>query len=221
MSTTVVASQMVSADFLKLRKRRGTLIWSLILALLPLIVFFVVQGCPALLRAARNTPSPEASSGSRMGCACWRAVFAPLAAIMIGSDSGVGDLAAGVFRDLVVTGRSRVALFASRVPAALALSWLVATAGYVLMVIGMFIFASGTPTPSASLLLEGFGFTILSTGVVCAIAVGFSALTGSRPAALTVMIGWYLVASPILANIGSLGNIRRLIVSQGSSTSAP
>ena len=39
---------------------------------------------------------------------------------------------AGVFRDLVVTGRSRLALFASRVPAALALCWLVIGAGYAL-----------------------------------------------------------------------------------------
>ncbi len=42
---------------------------------------------------------------------------------MIGIDAGAGDLSAGVFRDLVVTGRSRLALFASRVPAALALCW--------------------------------------------------------------------------------------------------
>lgn len=214
MSATVVASQMVRADFLKLRKRRGTLIWSLVLALLPLIVYFVVR---AVQHSSAPLAHPAAGGvgGYTDGLRLVAAVFAPLAAIMIGSDGGVGDLAAGVFRDLVVTGRSRVALFASRVPAALALSLLVATVGYVVLVIGTFIFASGTPTPSASLFLEGFGFTMLSTGVVCAIAVGFSALTGSRPAALTVMIGWYLVASPILANIGSLGNSRRLILSQG------
>jgi ABC-type transport system involved in multi-copper enzyme maturation permease subunit len=204
---------MVSADFLKLRKRRGTLIWSLVLAVLPLIVFFVV-------RAVQHSSEPQVHGpaggivGFHDAIRVLAAVFAPLAAIMIGADGGAGDVAAGVFRDLVVTGRSRVALFASRVPAALALSLLVAGAGFVVLVIGTFVFASGTATPSASLFLEGFGFTMLSTGVVCAIAVGFSALTASRPAALTVMIGWYLVAGPILASIGSLGNVRRIILSQ-------
>ena len=47
--------------------------------------------------------------------------FGPLAAILIGVEAGTGDASAGVFRDLVVTGRSRLALFATRVPAALAL----------------------------------------------------------------------------------------------------
>jgi hypothetical protein len=50
-------------------------------------------------------------------------IFGPLAAILIGVEAGTGDASAGVFRDLVVTGRSRMALLASRVPAALAVCW--------------------------------------------------------------------------------------------------
>ena len=59
--------------------------------------------------------------------------FGPLAAILIGVEAGAGDASAGVFRDLVATGRSRLALFASRVPAALALCWLVVLIGYALV----------------------------------------------------------------------------------------
>ena len=44
----------------------------------------------------------------------------PVAAILIGAEAGAGDLAAGVFRDNVLTGRSRMALFLARIPAALA-----------------------------------------------------------------------------------------------------
>jgi hypothetical protein len=64
------------------------------------------------------------------------------------------------------------------------------------------------------LLANGLGFALLSTGVVCAVAVGFASLTASRTVALTVLIGWQLVASPILANIGSLGSLRKAILSQ-------
>jgi hypothetical protein len=53
------------------------------------------------------------------------------------------------------------------------------------------------------------------------VAVGFASLTGSRPAALTVLIGWQLVASPILANISSLGSARRLVLSQAITHFSP
>ena len=39
-----------------------------------------------------------------------------VAAILIGATVGAGDRGAGVFRELVVTGRSRLALFAARLP---------------------------------------------------------------------------------------------------------
>ena len=36
------------------------------------------------------------------------------------------------------------------------------------------------PTPDASLVLNGLGFTLLATGVVCVVAVGFASLTASK-----------------------------------------
>lgn len=215
-----VAPQMVGADFLKLRKKRGTVIWALVLSLLPLVIFFIV-------RAAQHSSSPSAHppagglEGYRDSLRLLALFFGPLAAIMIGTDAGAGDLSAGVFRDLVVTGRSRLALFASRVPAALALSWVVIVVGFAVALIGTFAFADGTPTPDGALIANGLGFALLSTGIVSAIAVGFASLTGSRPAALTVLIGWQLVASPILANISSLGSARKAVLSQAIAHFSP
>jgi ABC-type transport system involved in multi-copper enzyme maturation permease subunit len=210
---TALALRMTGADFLKLRKKRGTLIWALVLALGPLLAFFVVRAIQH-----SSDPSKYAPAG---GIGCYpdalrllAVFFGPLAAILIGAVAGAGDVASGVFRDLVATGRSRLALFASRLPAALGLCWLVSATGYVLLIAGTFVFASGSPTPSAHLLLEGLGFTLLYTGAICLVAVGFASLTALRTVALTVLIGWQLVASPILANIGSLGNSREAILSQ-------
>ena len=89
------------------------------------------------------------------------------------------------------------------------------------MLIGTYALASGTATPTAALALNGLLFTLFSTGIVCVIAVGFAALTGSRPAALTVLIGWQLVASRILENIESLGGSRKLILSQAVAHFSP
>lgn len=215
-----IAANMIGADFLKLRKKRGTLIWALVLALAPLLIFFIV-------RAAQHSSSPTANpaaggvGGYTDALRLLAMFFGPLAAIMIGTDGGAGDIASGVFRDLVVTGRSRLALFAARVPAALALCWLVVGAGYLLTIVSTYLFASGTPTPDGALLANGLGFALLSTGVVCAVAVGFASLTASRPAALTVLIGWHLVASPILASISSLGSTRKIVLSQAVAHFSP
>ncbi len=211
--STAIAMRMVGADFLKLRKKRGTLIWALVLTIAPLLIFFIVKAVQHSSSPAEH--SPAGGTASYIDALRILALFfGPLAAIMIGTDGGAGDLAAGVFRDLVVTGRSRVALFASRVPAALALCWLVVTAGYALALLGTYIFASGTPTPDAALVVDGLLFTLFATGVICIVGVGFASLTGSRPAALTVLIGWQLVASPIFENISSLGSSRKLVLRQ-------
>ena len=45
------------------------------------------------------------------------------------------------------------------------------------------------------------GFTLLATGVMCVVAVGFASLTDSKPAAIIALIAWQLVASPLLASI--------------------
>jgi len=215
-----IAGQMTGADFLKLRKKRGTLIWALVLALMPLLIFFIV-------RAAQHSSNPlkyEPAGGLHGYTDALRLLamfFGPLAAILIGTEGGAGDAASGVFRDLVVTGRSRVALFTARVPAALGLCWLVVGVGYALAVIGTYAFASGSPTPDGALLANGLGFSLLSTGVLCTVAVGFASLTTSRPAALTALIGWHLVASPILANISSLGSSRRIVLSQAIAHFSP
>jgi hypothetical protein len=96
----------------------------------------------------------------------------------------------------------------------LAVCWLVMIAAYALVLLGTFAFAANLPTPDAALILNGLGFTLLATGVVCTVAVGFASLTTSKPAAITVLIAWELVASPLLANISSLGRVRDGILSQ-------
>jgi hypothetical protein len=51
--------------------------------------------------------------------------------------------------------------------------------------------------------------------------VGFASLTTSKPAAITVLIGWQLVASPLIANISSLGSARDGVLSQALAHFSP
>jgi ABC-type transport system involved in multi-copper enzyme maturation permease subunit len=210
---SALAVQMFGADFLKLRKKRTTLVWALVLAVAPVVIFLTVKAIQHSSNPGTYGPA-GGIEGFTDGLRALAVFFAPLAAILIGVEAGAGDAASGVFRDLVVTGRSRTALFASRVPAALALTWLVTLIAYGVLLIGTFVFASNLPTPGGTLILNGLGFLLLATGVVCAVAVGFAALTTSRPASITALIGWQLVASPLIAQIGSLGSSRKGLLSQ-------
>jgi ABC-type transport system involved in multi-copper enzyme maturation permease subunit len=217
---TAIALRMFGADFLKVRKKRGTMIWALVLAVGPVLIFLAVKA----IQHSSNPIKYEAAGGTKGfsdGLRVLALFFGPLAAILIGVEAGTGDASAGVFRDLVVTGRSRLALFASRVPAALALCWTVTLSAFLLLLAGVYVFASGLPTPDGALLLNGLGFMLLATGVVCVVAVGFAALTTSKPASITALIGWQLVASPLITQISSLGSARDGLLSQAIAHFSP
>jgi ABC-type transport system involved in multi-copper enzyme maturation permease subunit len=215
-----IATQMFAADLLKLRKKRWLVSLSLFLTLGILAIIYAVT----VIQHASNAAKYGAAGGTSNfsdGLRVLALFFGPLAAILIGVEAGTGDVSAGVFRDLVVTGRSRLALFAARVPAALALCWTVIVSGFVLLLVGSVVFASNLATPGISLVLNGLGFTLLATGVLCVVAVGFAAFTSSRAGAIVALIAWQVVASPLIASIGSLGSVRKGILSQAIAHFSP
>lgn len=208
-----IAAQMTGADLLKLSKKMSTVVWALVLALGPLLILYAVKAIQHSSNPGKYGPA-GGIEGLTDGVRLLGLFFGPLSAILVGAEAGAGDSSAGVFRDLVVTGRSRVALFASRVPAALALILSIALVGFVVILAASFLFAGSLSTPSLGLILEALGFVLLANGVVCVVAVGMGSLTGSKPATITSLIGWQLVASPLIASIGSLGDTRDGILSQ-------
>jgi ABC-type transport system involved in multi-copper enzyme maturation permease subunit len=219
-SGATIAAQMFGADLLKLRKKRGTLIWALVLALAPILIYFAVSAIQHSSNPHKYGPAGGIVNFSD-GLRVLALFFGPLAAILIGVEAGTGDASAGVFRDMVVTGRSRLALFAARVPAALAMCCAVIGAAYALLLAGTYAFASGLPTPDTALVLNGLGFALLATGVVCVVAVGFASLTTSKPGAIIALIAWQIVASPLIANISSLGSARAGVLSQALAHFSP
>jgi ABC-type transport system involved in multi-copper enzyme maturation permease subunit len=205
-----IARQMIGAEFLKLRKKRGIFAWALVLAAGSVTLFFAWK---AIQHASNSTYNPAGGiDGYQHALEIMGIFIGPLAAVLIGAEAGAGDSASGVFRDLVVTGRSRAALFAARVPGALMLCLPVVAVGYGLVVAGTFLFAGGTPTPSLATILNGLGWVLLVDGAVCVVAVGLASLTNSRPATITVLIGFELVASPLLLQATTLGSVRRVLL---------
>ena len=206
-----LAGRMVLAVMLVVGRKRGTIAWAGALALGSLILLY---GIGAIEHASNPTQYAPAGghSGFANGIEMIGVFIGPLAAILIGAEAGASDHASGVFRDLVVTGRSRAALFAARIPGGLAVCAVIVTLAYALVVAGTLGFAAGATVPGAGTLAEGLAWTLLVELTVCAVAVGVAALILSRPATITALIGFQLIASPLLLNAKGLGAARKILL---------
>jgi hypothetical protein len=198
---------MIGADLLRLRKKRGTVALALAAVLVPLVIAI---GYDVIQHASNPAIHPPAGGVHNWGriLALLGMFMGPVAAVLIGAEAGAGDLAAGVFRDNVVTGRSRTALFLARIPGAVAVTLTVIGIAFLVGLASTFAFAGGFATPSLSLILESAAWLALANTVVCVVAVGLASLTGSRPGTITALIGWELVLSPLLVRSSSLGSVR-------------
>jgi hypothetical protein len=111
---------MITTRFMELRKRRGLMIT---LMLVTIGIPTVFLGVRLLLHAlAPKTYGP--AGGYNIYTALSAGVlytFGFIVAATLGCTAGSVDLSEGVFRHLVVTGRSRVALYLARIPAGLAI----------------------------------------------------------------------------------------------------
>ncbi len=203
----IVARQMIGADLLRLRKKRGFVALVLAAVLAPLVIWTGYQVIEHASDPAHYGPAGGLDHFARM-LTLLGVFMGPVAAVLIGAEAGAGDIAAGVFRDNVVTGRSRWALFFARIPAALIVTFTAIALGLAFGLAVTFGFAGGLETPSLSLILESAAWLALANGVVCVIAIGLATLTGSRPGTITALIGWELVLSPLLVQSTSLGSLR-------------
>ncbi|MGN6867787.1 MAG: hypothetical protein ACTHMY_05210 [Solirubrobacteraceae bacterium] len=201
------ARQMIGADLLRMRKKRGFMALVLTAVLAPLVIWTGYQVIGHASDPAHHGPAGGIDHFVRM-LDMLGVFMGPVAAVLIGAEAGAGDLAAGVFRDNVVTGRSRWALFLARIPAALVVTFAVIAVGFAFGLAVIFGFAGGLATPSLSLILESAAWLLLANGVVCVVAIGLATLTGSRPATITTLVAWELVLSPMLLQSKSLGSVR-------------
>ncbi len=211
--------RLVSAEFLKLRKRRSLVLSGLALTVLPMIVGYTV-----LLIVHAANPAKHGPAGGLVNLSGSMDILRTLSvvvAILIGATLGAGDLSAGVFRELVVTGRSRLALFAARIPAGLVLIWGIVGAGFAVAATASTAFAGSLGTPGASLLAETAVWLAVITGLSLVLALGISALIGSRAVTIGIVLGWQIAAVPLLLQINMLGSFREALLGAATERLAP
>jgi hypothetical protein len=212
-------NRLVGAEFLKLRKRRALFWWTLVLTV---GVVTLVYGIIEILHLADPVHhGPAGGIDGLRGSMLGLSLAGGIAAILVGAAAGTADVSAGVFRDLVATGRPRRELFAARAPGALAFFLPMITLGYVVIAVcSVTLVGSGHATagiepainhsaPGAGLILRGYGWVVLSTGFDLLLALGLSSLIGSRGTTIGVLIGWQHLASPLLAQLSLIGRFRQ------------
>jgi hypothetical protein len=111
---------MIASRFKELRKRRGLMIALIIVTIGIPTIYLVIR--LILHAAAPNTYGPAGGYDTYTGLTSGVLyIFGFIVAATLGATAGSIDLTEGMFRHLVVTGRSRLALYLARIPAGLAI----------------------------------------------------------------------------------------------------
>jgi hypothetical protein len=213
------AWDLISAELLKLRKRRGLFWWSLILTLLPVTIVFVVL----VILHAVNPDHHDAAGGADAfnGAMEVLGALSGLTAVLIGSTAGAGDVGAGVFRDLVTTGRSRLVLFFARVPGALLMLVPMLAAAFAIVLFFTYVFAGDQVTPSAGVAAHYGLWLLIGRSLELVMAIGLAALISSRGITIGVLLAWSFAVGPLVASIGFLGVFREAVSSAATDALRP
>ena len=200
---------LVSADILKLRRRTGLLA---VTALMTAAAMAATYGVIQLLHDLDPAKYGPAGGVTQLGHGAWvAAALGAVAAAVVGAIAGAGDRDAGVDRELIVTGRSRLSLYASRLGAGLLFLAPFVAVGYAIAAVSTVVFADGRTAPSAQLLVTTGLWVMVQAGFYYLLAVGLACLTGSRSYTIGVLLAFRLAVTPILATIPQLGVLRELI----------
>jgi hypothetical protein len=196
---------MLSAEILKLRKRYGTFVWAALLAVGGPLVFFGAREIYHLVDPAKY--GPAGGIYSLYNSLIILELMGGAAAVIVGATAASQDVSSGVFRELVITGRSRLTIFAARTLGCLVFFLPLVVLGTGLSVTGATVFAGNIQAPSPMMVVDGFGWTILVCGAQLVVAIGLASIVPSR-VAIGLLLMWEFAVSQLLLQITQLGNVR-------------
>jgi hypothetical protein len=136
---------LISTKNLEIRKRRGLMITVAVLIVAPTVLILSLR----LLFHAVDPHSygPAGTPALFSQLSNLMAEFGFIAAAALGAAAGTTDLTDGVFRHLVITGRSRLALYLARIPAGLAITVPLAALAFAMNC--LVTSYAGTPPPTS------------------------------------------------------------------------
>lgn len=211
--------RLARAELLKVRKRRGLVATAVLLTVAAVVILEVAM---ELFHLSNPVKYSAAGGGDHFR----RAMFllsqlGSVAAALVGASLGADDVSAGVFRDLVATGRSRAALFAARIPGGLAMVWPLTAAAFTIACLFTVGLAGGKPTPDTTLFVESGLWVELAVGLAFALGLGLGSVISSRAQTVSILFGWIVIVEPLLTRVTALATGREWLLSAGVDRLAP
>ena len=208
-----VTRRLAGAEFLKVRKRRGLVALT---AMLTVGAVVLAGGVLAVLHAADPAKyGPAGGPGNLANAGFIVSSLGAVAAVLVGATMGAGDVQAGVFRDLVATGRSRLALFTARISGGLALLWPLVAVAWATACAGSVLLAGPNTEPGLAVMIEGGLWVLLATAVSYLMALGLASLAGSRSATVGILLAWQFAVTPLALRVVNLGVLREGLLTAG------
>jgi ABC-type transport system involved in multi-copper enzyme maturation permease subunit len=200
---------LVRTDLLKIRRRRGLMAMTLLLAVGSVSVIFIVN-------AIRHGSSPQ-TVGPAGGAKAFEdaidflGMLTIVVAALIGATAGAGDSELGVLRDVIATGRSRLALFASRSAAAVLVTLAITAASLAVVTVCSIALAGSLPAPSLSEIVQRDAAVLGFAASAALVATGVATFVRSRGPVMASLIAFGVVISQVLLHVSFLGSLRELL----------
>jgi ABC-type transport system involved in multi-copper enzyme maturation permease subunit len=205
----LAARSLELSDLLKLRRRRGLV---LVVGLLTVVAVIAINLIMELLHIKNAQHYAPAGGINHLGhLAFVIAALAGVAATVVGATVGTGDLESGVYRELVLTGRSRRRLLVSRLVGGLGFLFPFVVVAYGLEAVAAVVFAGSNAAPTSQLLVTTGLWTVLEVLVYYLLAVGVGCLVGVLSYTIGILLAFRLAVTPILAGISVLGIAREAL----------
>jgi hypothetical protein len=193
---------LIGAKLLELRRRRALVIVTAAFTVGVPVIFYAIRELYHLGDPARYAPAGAPNAFAT--AVIVMAEFGLIAATALGATAATADLTDGMFRHLVITGRSRLALYLARIPAGLAVLLSLAAAGFTLTcLVTAFLgspHAAGAATVSAGDMVRSGLWLELYLFIGFTLGLGLGSLMGQRTVPIIVLIVLEIIITPVLAD---------------------
>jgi hypothetical protein len=201
--------RLIRAEVLKLRKRPGMLAISAFITVAASALAVVI---PAIMHSSNPVKNgPAGGLENYTGTMSVVTLMIIVVGAIVGSTAGAQDIETGVFRDSAATGRSRTALFAARIPGALAIVLPLAAISAAIVAFGGVAFAGSLAAPSASIIVGATAAALAAAVLSVMASVSLAALTGSRGPVIGIVLAFELAISKLLVGITAFGDARDIV----------
>ena len=193
---------LIGAKILELRKRRVLITLTVAFTIALPVIFYGIRLIYHLSDPARYAPAGAPSAFATAGTVMDE--FGFIIAVALGATAGTADLTDGMFRHLVITGRSRLALYLARIPAGLSILLSLAAVGFTVACLATSFLASPLPVgaviPSPGAMAGAGGWLELDLVIGFTIGLGLASLMGQRTVPVILLIVLEIIITPALTD---------------------